>query len=240
MHFRKRTGRFRRRAPLRKRVGKGKGRRFHKARKVLTQQIIRQPTGLPDRTKVKLKLQFDVAMSNTSGGYQSTPISINDLFDPTGALGSIQPYLFDQWAALYHNYLVTGCKIRVDPAMGATGITSTSVRRYSITWSRESSLTSMSVAQVQPYTATTDLVVNLHTRALKGYMPINKLLGMTKQQYMSEPAIFGANVGNSPTRLVYCHVGSIDPYAGTTCVSNAKIMLTFYVWFYDRKAPSES
>lgn len=207
-----------------------------------TTQVIRQPSGLPDRTKVKGKLTFDAISTNTSGAFTTLVLKCNDVFDPTGSFGNAQPYLYDQWSTMYSNYLVTGCKVMLTGHIGSTGVTSTSQRRLFLCFTnRASAFSSGAHLMEQPYGMAKDMSINGgNAPVLKGYMPCNKMFGLTRQQYLGDATNWGAVVTGSPTNLTYVHVASEDPYVGTTCETRIRVDMKFYIIFYNRSTPAVS
>lgn len=218
-------------------------RKYGPANRKLTTTLIRQPSGLADRTYVKLRLNIDLAQTNTAGLMSTLIIKTNDLFDCMGSAGSLQPYLFDQWSTLYSNYIVHGFKWRIQSFFGATGISSTSVRRVTVTPTNSSSAHSnIENALNQPYAKSNTFQVNAgNSRMLKGYFKIPHLLGLSKAQYLTAPYSFGAQVGSSPSSPTYIHFITDWPFTNATDVTtNSTIYLTFYAMFFNRTIPVNS
>lgn len=105
-YYRARRWRSTRRAPKRGRTYKP--RRKYGGRGPST-TVIRGPSGIPDRMFVKLRHAATGSFAaTTSLDYEV--ISGNNMTS-SGMTG--QPYLFDQWMALYNRYLVYGAKLTV-------------------------------------------------------------------------------------------------------------------------------
>lgn len=228
----RRVGRsFKRRRMVRKRIGQRKVSRGQR----LSTSLIRQPTGLPDRVFVKLKLHVDVVWNNTAGAYSEFQIYANSAFDPLGSTGTSQGYMWDQWAGMYIRYRVHGFGYRINPSFGATGITSTSVSELSICPSRLTTAfsTARQIAE-QPRARTIRWQVNSgRAPTLKGFFRIHPILGITKAQHKADPQ-YQALTTADPATLCVFHMGTVDPVLGADRQNTAQCFFTQYVEFFDR------
>lgn len=238
---RKKVG-FRRRFRRKRRVvgSRWKQRKVARGQRVGT-TIIRQPSGLPDRLFVKLRLHVDLLFANTSGGYSSFQVATNSAFDPMQASGTQQGYLFDQWATLYGRYRVHGFYYRLEPNFGALGITSTSVKECTCVPSLQSTaFSSARQAAEQPRARTFRWQVNAgRAPTLKGFFRMHPIAGITKKQYKDDPQ-FQALVSADPSTMIYFHIGTSDPVTTDNTQTTCGARFTQYVEFYQRAIPSVS
>lgn len=221
----------------------GSKRKTKKGRTRVSTSIIRQPSGISDRTLVKLRFSFDSTSTNTSGGFSSGVIKINDILDPagTGGIGSAA-YLYGQWAQFYLHSLVMGVKITVTAAIGPTNVSSTSNRSHSLTFSNDA-IAPSSVAEVSmyPYSIVRTWAVNTKAPIIKSYMSVPKLLGLTREQYVSDPRYRGSfSTPSAPSVVTWAHIGTWDPYGGVTVNTFQTVYVTFYCMLFDRFAAAVS
>lgn len=70
--------------------------------------------GLGTSTTTVLKTSlFYNAVATVASGVWTGYLAPGSCFDPTGDISTIQPQLFDQFAAIYSRYKVNSCKIRI-------------------------------------------------------------------------------------------------------------------------------
>lgn len=231
-------------ARRKRRIGrktKRMGKRRVRGKNGFTSLTLRNPSGLPDRIFVKLKLHLDVTWTNTGGAMASAIFSVNSAFDPTLAIGTNQGYLFDQWAALYDRYRVHALQYRVMPSFGALGITSTSVRELIVVETDlGTAFGSARLAIEQPRSQTNRFQVNAgHPQTIKGIARPNNLLGVTKKRYNVDD-IYQAAVTTNPGTQCYLHVNTYDPVGVADVSTTAGVYLLQYVEFFDRSIPAVS
>lgn len=216
-------------------------RRRYSSYKGVSSLTIKTPSGLPDILRVKLKFNFDATFSNTSGGYQELTIGINNIFDPSGSIGAVQPYLFDQWAALYENYQVHGFAYRLHPHIGPTGVSSVSARQMGIAFTESStSLSTSSKAMQQPYQQNCQWSVNTKEPVIRGYIQCCKVVGLTPAQWAAQFDSYGAAITAAPTATPFAHIWTFDPYQSTTVDTMVTVQTTYYVTFFNRQSPALS
>jgi len=210
-------------------------------RKAASALTIRQPSGLPDRLRVKLKYNEGLTWSQAAGALSANIYRSNSLFDPdlTGAGG--QPYLLDQWAALYGSYRVNGVKITAWFSMnGGGGFNSCMI---GITHSPESTSFGSSgqeLIQEQPYTRKKFVKMgnsSVGQAVVSSYMSTRKILGLTKVQAQDQD--YAALVTTNSAKNWFSHVWCFCP-DGNGIAANSKVDLTFYVEFFGRQRPAVS
>jgi len=207
--------------------------------------IIRQPTGLPDRLRVKLIYRESISWSQTTGNLGDNVYRGNSLFDPdvTGSGG--QPYLFDQWAVLYGLYTVSGSAIEVTSMMnGGPG----STQRHGVTPATTSTAfgtTDQELAEERPYTkavtphavggAANAAVGNSH---IKHYMGTAKINGLPKRNVDTDPNL-SSLVSTNPATQWYWHVWNYVP-GGETQSLYQIVKITYYCTLKTRISPGLS
>lgn len=237
----------RRKAPFRK---KGKrnyrkgGRKVFKKikrREKPTSVIIKQPSGLPDRLFVKLKYTEFLTWTQTLGTLSSNIYRGNSLFDPdlTGTGG--QPYLFDQWSALYNNYRVHGCKVRFEMTGNGGGVFN--CVRMGITPSTQSSTFGASgqeLIQEQPrskWRMWNMGAASVGQGIVKHYISTRQAIGLNKAGESDQD--YQATVTANPAKQWYFHCWCYTP-DGNTIAASSSITLTYFAEFYNRAAPALS
>lgn len=233
--------------------GRNKRRRFYKktrnqsqdqgrsrnrvANRLTTARVPRHIVGAADRVKTKLKLHF--TLSAAASVYTSCIMQINDLFDPTGATGTAQPYYFDQWAALYDVYFVHGFSVAVTPVFGATGITSTSSFRYGITpTDANSTFNTVTEALEQSRSIHRLHQINSGTpETIRAYVKPHVAIGISRMQYNGNLSRYGAAVTASPTGLAYTHIWFCPVEVASTHMM-LDVVCEFYCEFMSPKIPS--
>lgn len=239
--------------PKRKAIRKKRGTRRLKRRKIAyrsklrrknyttrgVKTTIRQGTYIADKTIVKLKLGFILQQTNDSKVNSGLAVSLvqpNSLFDPMASSGSLQPYMFDQYAALYQFYLVHGVHVMIKGFFTATALTSSSAREYGLCWSNSSSALDIQNYRDQVYAKHRMIQFSGYSAAqcLKSYMPLHRLYGNSREQYVTNTNL-QAGVGASPSVPLYLHIWSVDPFVSTDNNTNLQVDMTFYCEFNGRK-----
>lgn len=197
--------------------------------------IIRQPSGVPDRLQVKLIYREALTWTQASGNVGDNVYRANSLFDPdlTGTGG--QPLGFDQWAAFYFYYTVTGVSVEVTNMCNGAVINNC---RTGITFSILSNAyatTDQDRVEAQPYTTAKSLWMGNTTSGTstqKAYMSTAKIMGALPIAVQTEDA-FSALVTANPGAPWFMHVWNYVPSLATQSLyQNVKI--TFHCVFYGR------
>jgi len=210
-------------------------------RRTASSVIIRQPTGLPDRLRVKLVYRENLSYSQTSGDLADQVYRANSLFDPdlTGTGG--QPYLFDQWASVYGVYTVIGTGIEVQAMVGGTNATNCRVGITPTTTSTAFATTDQELSEERPYSTVRMCqmgATGIGQTYLKGYISTAKMNGLT-QQTVHNDSLWSGLVGGNPSNQWYWHVWNYVPSANTQSLQLV-VKLTFYVVFRTRISPGTS
>lgn len=175
----------------------------------------------------------------TSGAYTEIIVTPNSLFDPLASAGSVQPYFFDQWAALFDIYQVHAYKVSITPTFNSTAITSTSTARYGITpTDSKSAFNNISEAMEQSRTIHKVYQINGgNPQPLSAYVMCHVPIGITRQQYTDQLSTYGAAVGSNPAGLAYLHIWAC-PVEATTGTVSLDIVFTFYATFHSPIIPA--
>jgi len=203
--------------------------------------IIRQPSGLPDRLFVKLRYREQLSYTQTSGTVSAGVYRGNSLYDPRFDTGGGQPYLFDQWAALYQTYRVLGSKVRLlDSLNQGTGGDS---RSFIFASPSSTSLSTTSQEQIceSPYRKLSMIkagAIGIGQTQLSMYMGTAKILGRKKSIVQVDPNLLSA-VTTDPANQWYWHVGNWVA-GGQTQSLLSDLIITYYCVFETRQRPAIS
>jgi len=206
--------------------------------------IIRQPTGLPDRLRLKLIYRESLSWSQASGNLADNVYRGNSIFDPdlTGTGG--QPFLFDQWATLYGLYTVSGSSIEV-VSMNNAGTAAT--QRHGITPTTTSTVfgtTDQELAEERPYSRVVTPIAGGDAGAVTGstrnkhYMGTAKINGLPKRNVDTDPNL-SSLVSTNPTTQWYWHVWNYVP-GGETQSLYQIVKITYYCTLKTRISPGLS
>lgn len=241
-----RTFRFKRRRRPFRRLARGQARCFRTVRKRAFRQkrrgrastlIIRQPTVMPDRLKIKFRFTEIISMVSTGGALNYYQWRGNSLFDPDLTGAGAQPYGFDQWSSFYQYYRVLGSSITVTPIAppaAAAGFGSSIV--YGIY--PHNTITNTPASGIQslerPYRKWTMLSGAKGYSSVKNYMTTAKIFGETKQSVMSEDNYQAANTTNPTNQWQW----TVFMFTGDTASNSATIpfyvTITYYTVLSDR------
>lgn len=187
-------------------------------------------TGVPNLWKAKLKM-YELGETTNSAAFTSMNYRANALQEPRSGV-SVQPRYFDQFAALYDAYRVTHVTFRVTfcnststdiPVLGA------------ITWSSSGySQTSIKELYELGKGPTTIVLPSQGARTLKLSMPLYKIAGLTRRQYLADDDNT-STVASIPASLPHVHViwQSLDG----SSLSSVKVSVesTWYAEFFAKK-----
>lgn len=187
--------------------------------------------------------------------YDEWSMILNGLYDPANtSTSNRQPLYFDQWAAIYTNYMVRGCRVKY-VLMNANDITGTGRQGHlaygNIVLPNPSSLpdittgTASSVAgliaradcwKIRQQSSTGGAVINSDkSQICKKYYSMKKVIGRPL-----DPAIDGATVGSNPSNPVvsyFFQCSTVAP-AAADCTHIWAVELKFYCEFWGPKVVS--
>jgi len=212
-----------------------KANRFNKSGRMLT---YKGPSFMPDRFFTKLKLTNTFTIGSTSVPAVETQIIGNDLFDPLGGAGALQPQGFDQFCpAIYNQFRVHGSKVVVS-FIASTDTTGTG---DCVVWVYPS----VSQAQVSTASGPNNIVQQRckwgiasryanQIKKIKHYMS-SKVIGGV-QDISDSPEYSGSDTA-SPVRQWWWHIGAstidgtIIGLTGMKCV----MQVTYFAEFMGRR-----
>ncbi len=195
---------------------------------------------LPNQAFVKMR--YIDSMVEITGILHEHRIRLNSIFDPDLAGTGHQPYLHDQMATLYKEYLVVGCKWRVNIMRTDTAL----FRAFHIVMSDDQTAaktglrTEWERGRVSKVRITSDSLNDGKRNAtFKGYSKPWKQMGIDAGKYMHDEdnrAVFGAN----PVNDAILHVISQTGDEATSIVIRYLIRLVYYVRLYSREDFAQS
>jgi len=195
-----------------------------------TSWVLRGITGVPDRTRVPLKMKTII-----NSGSVATSVHVfrtNSIFDPDLTGGGLQPRYHDQWAAMYNKYRVNGFAWR---------LTCVSTGGLGCWWARANSDlqftgTYLTVAEHRHgksigYTGPTSSG-NVQIMD-QGYVDLRAIHGQY-QLNDDQEALFGAN----PVDQTFFYVvRNSEDDGGTATTSSFQLEATFYCEFFEPTVP---
>lgn len=220
--------------PRRRRRG---GKRTEKVWTKTGMGISRQ-LGFSDTQKVKLK--YSVSISFSSSSFQNKVFRMNSLFDPEVTIGGHQPMGFDQWAAMYNRYLVTGMAYDISYVNNIVGGgASNSTNMYAQFLPNVTSPEPLEQSlRERPFVKRGILAPLGHSRRMKGYAACKTIFGV-KNITTTDTQYAAVVTQDAPISAgFYVYSSSSPPGMAHDCT--AKIDLTYYAIFYDRKTPAGS
>jgi len=191
--------------------------------------------GFPDRLQTKLRYCDVVTLTPTTGGRSSWAFRMNSLFDPDFTSTGHQPMWFDQLAAVYKAYRVTGAVLKatfVPSIINTTEATDSGPYIVGITGSTETSLGANSIsALLENNNNTTSIVVDkqgaTNCETLSQTFSIKRDLGLDTMDGTT-----GAFVSGNPSASYYCFVWANDMNENATGEVTVKIEIEFNCQFY--------
>lgn len=196
------------------------------------------PKGLspfPDRLRTSLKYSLIVSAAHTSGAIATVTLRGNDLFDPSGSIGSTQVYYFDQLGALYYNFVVHASTCKVHSIV----VTSANPVEYALTATADATAaSSVRILKQHPF-AKTGLsgsgVVPNNPQTVKPSKDMyelatsygtDKIMGLPPNGHLYD-LIYAGNYGAAPSSLWYWQYAS-QPVDGSTTVAETMMFELHY------------
>ena len=161
--------------------------------------INRNAPGLSRSLKTTLKTEFYANITSAASGIFTGFLNPGSCFDPCGDIAAIQPSMFDQFAALYARYLVTGAEVDIECTgiqTGASAVTAGNGFNMAIYPSTVSTaLATYQGAASQSYSKSTMWIAGGPTKKLSLKMNTQQVVG-SRLPVIAEDC--GALVGASP------------------------------------------
>jgi len=231
--------RLSKRVTRRKRIYRRRAKRNYK-RKQLKPAIRSYQTGLPRQMFGKLKY-FENNYNFTIGTTDKliyTRMRLNDPRDPYSASGGKSALYYDFWIQAYRYLRVMAAKITITwnkvSDVNQAFIMALVPNHNLSEWSDMDDVSS------QPYVRTSKKYVNRvgNGGTLSYYIPIYKLLNMTKLQYMSQlpGSIYDVSYNASPVKgaCMDIVIGRLNENDTTSITGSFSVTIKFFCKFYQR------
>lgn len=194
--------------------------------------INRGPSIVPDSYSTKLKYTRTGTITSTSGVPGVQTFRGNSLFDPDQTGVGTQPKGFDELAALYDHYHVSGCKIEVSAATASA----TQLDDLCILATTDASPTgsSIDVYSESPYSKRIFGIANQEKFKMKSYVSTTAIFGISKSKAKADD-VYSALVTADPAAPWRWHVIYQSGDRSSTQGCTVTVQLTYYCTFYDRK-----
>lgn len=218
------------------------GRRYNRYNKKPVRRIYRRykssarygSQGLPKIVYTKLNFCEVYSLSYTNPTVSNYAFRLNSIYDPDYTNIGKQPYMRDQFAALYGRYCVTGAKVK------AYITTNTSAIDSIVTMRANTSTSTIADLQLEiERGAYRTVVTNERPGRLNGYYSIAKVWGTSKNKVLTDD-LFSAQVGANPNNAVYLQVAFESMDQSTSASIQVQLQVTYYVKFYDRTDQTSS
>lgn len=191
----------------------------------------------PLKYNAKLRYCDTVAVASGTVGVfgDEFVFKLNGLYDPNTTGIGHQPYGYDQITPLYKRYIVKGVLIKIvfnNPS--ADGIVCGAMIQGS---SGAGSLTGISpdIIKEQPYSITHPLNnTGSQYYMVKQYIDLRKLEGLKVSQWDSNITNYGALVTADPLLQPTLRVACATDTATSGITLTCRVLLTYYVQFFDR------
>lgn len=170
--------------------------------------------------------------------------TLNDQFDPRFTVGGHQPYARDTFATMYERYKVTG--VTVDVSFNAPSIAGIAVAIFFANPTNTYVLNASYYERVREMPQTIVRTINdtgSQKVRIRKYIPMWKILGVTKLQYEADIGIYDALAGGSPSATagmgkMYIAIADLNGGTTATCLMNTTI--TMHTDWYQRKVLAQS
>lgn len=218
------------------RVGSwGYNRGYFKGYKGPSQVIIRQPSSVPDRVFLKVRLGLVVRLTSASGPIVSqVGIKANSLNDPQGSSGTAEPLgLQSAWENLYNNYTVLGCKLKIIAAQESAGtLTNTSSTLTVFPATSPTTAVGNDRTMGERYAKFDVMSTSLNKARINNYVTTAQYYGVDKQTVLSESSYTGVLGSGDPSALWYFIISfqGTHPTEATTCSLVVQITQYACLW----------
>lgn len=162
-------------------------------------------------------------------------LRLNDMYDTDQTGTGHQPYGYDQMAAIYARYQVTYVDVIItwtDPS--ADGVFAVASLQSN---GNTQSLTGMTFARCREIPFTTVKYINntgAQVQRMSIKAPLHTIFGVSKQQYMGSPTIYGGQVGSTVSQPCYIRFSAGSSAAAAGVTIQAMVEVKFHAQFWDR------
>lgn len=199
-----------------------------------TQAVIRAPRILPDRIQVVLTKSIVGTLSTgAAGAFQSSPLQVNDLKDPSGAFGTGGPTGSTPWSNFYQQYCVHAFRVRLRACTQGSSSASSSVLALFPRPASGAQCTSMAQVVANPRSKSAIMQFGAPPVDLSIYMKTAQLYGQSEQTVASADS-FSATMGATPASAVWVDVCIVDPALSTQNGVDFIMEVTQYCEFFGR------
>lgn len=193
--------------------------------------------GLPDNVFLKMKYADQLTLTSTAGSIGSQQYAINDIFDPDYTNGGTnhQPMLRDQLAAIYTQYQVKGCSIKIS----CIGVTTAIPGLLTLSGRDVADLPATNLREALEQN-------NVSSRVVAGYEGMNKVVF---DKYFSIKRLRGlkalvndgvTDIGYSPDNRVFANINWQSLNAASTTACNLLVQMKFYVSLRNKALVAQS
>lgn len=200
--------------------------------RIMRPMMVKTGQGFPERISTSLKY-VERNQHSPASPYFTYLFTANSVFDPRTITGGHQPAYFDQYAAIYKRYIVTGCKITVDINNASTSSMVDCVILHSDS-STEFTDPALIYEQNDAYKSIVVPINQVYPARLTYYVDIAKSFGIKKAHYLADDT-FQSLVTTEPNRLSFIHCMFASTNGSSNVAINAVYKVTYYVQFFDRK-----
>lgn len=176
--------------------------------------VQRGPSLWPDRLRLPLRFSIDVTVTITAGAPQQISIEGNNIFDPSGGIGSSQPVGFTSLIQLYSRFIVFGstCQAKLNMDNSGTNASAVNFIRGCL-WADTTTTTftsDIAVASAFPTSKTfltrSDWAMGSEgCLTVRNYASTAKMFGIPKARVLMDDVFHGTSNAN-PTRIWYWNI----------------------------------
>jgi hypothetical protein len=209
---------------------------------MVSQWVSRSP--FPDHWDSVVRYSETIALASGVGGIMGSEFifALNDAYDPNYSGVGHQPFGFDQLAAIYKRYLVLGAEIEIrftnpnEDGETVASLLQGSAGTYTLATKQIAEVAENPQVEVKLYNATGNQLTTIRS----GYIPFNRVEGISLPMYKGMADQYGALVTTDPTRIIYFRValGSIVGSATASC--QALVTIKMHTHFFERVSLGQS
>lgn len=218
-------------AKPRRSIKRRKTKTYRRKRTIRSNYVISKSSPIPDRFFTKLNYTELITLSYT-GTLKTYQYKLNDIYDPNYTGTGHQPMGHDTFAILYGKYRVYGAKYSI--SFSNTNVT---YQGEAIVQLRPNSVLSATFEDAMEDTYKQYRILaseggNIST--VRGYGSVPKIYGVSKKE-MQIGDTFSANIGSSPAVGIYLNIYVQNQDVATALTVVARVNITYFVEFYERK-----
>lgn len=187
----------------------------------------------PIASRYITKMKYSESYTLNVGNSYTQVMNLNSLYDPNSTGVGHQPYMFDNFSALYNRYRVIATSYVVNAYNGSNAI------RYGVLPCNElPPINNLSELCENPRAQFRVQIPGGATSVIKGKSYIPALMGRTKSQYMADDR-FQAQTSAGPAELALLYITGQTLGDASTDIQ-LTVTLEFTVEFFDPKPVDQS